>query len=180
MNGHGRLVWSAIVAGTLALTSWAVAAERPLQVMTLAGQGETQRSGAGWAPAMLRGEVQPGDAVRTLTGRLTLVSPSGQAIRLAPSSRIVLLDSDAPDQPTRVRLDGGAAWAAVRPGSPVGEQVEILTRSAAIRVRGSGVGVAVASDGSVLVRVYHGTAECAGVGADRPWTRALVQGQELV
>ena len=129
--------------------------------------------------AKLRAELGPGAAARTLQGRLTLMTPSGQQLRLAGLSRISLLEEGAPDQPTAVRLDGGSVWAAVMPGSPAREQIEVRTAAATVVVGGSGVEVTLGRDGSALVRVYHGAAMCSGPGTERQWSRALGDGQEL-
>jgi hypothetical protein len=92
---------------------------------------------------------------------------------------VTLLDGAA-DQPTRVRLDAGSVWAAVMGGSPPREQLELQARAVTITVRGSGVGVTLGRDGSVLVRVYHGAAECAGGAAESRWKRTLADAQELM
>jgi FecR protein len=163
----------------LAFGRSAPAGEQPLRVTTVAGQAEVQKAGAsGWSVATLRAELEPGDAARTLAGRLTLRTGSGQAVRLAPSSRVALLAA-ASDQPTRVRLDAGSAWAAVMGGSPPHEQLEVQARTLTVTIRGSGVDIALARDGSVLVRVYHGAAECAGGDAEPRWRRMLGDQQEL-
>jgi hypothetical protein len=155
-------------------------AERPLRVVTIAGGAEVYKSsGSTWSEAVLRAALEPGDAARTLSGRLTLTTPSGQAVRLGPGSRVTLDDGGAPEQPTPVRLDGGSVWAAVMVGSPPREQLEVRTAAATIVVRGSGVGITLGRDGSVLVRVHHGTAECAGPAVERRWTRVLTDEQEL-
>ena len=154
--------------------------EWPLRVVTVGGEAEVYRKTAGtWSAATLRADLHPGDAARTGGGRLTLRTVSGQALRLAPLSRVSLLEAGAPDQPTRVRVDGGSVWVAVMPGSAPREQIEAQTGAVTVTVSGSGAGITLNRDGSVLVRLYHGAAECAGPGTGRPWTRALADEQEL-
>lgn len=171
---------AAIAAATIVIAYEARSAERTLQVVTIAGQAEVQTAaGAGPARAALRTQIVPGGAARTLAGRITLRTPSGQAIRVGPSSRVVFLEADAADEPTRMRLDVGSIWVAVMSQSAPGDHLEIQTSAVAVTVKGSGVGITVGPDGAALVRVYHGSAECRGTGPQGRWTRALVQDQEL-
>ena len=169
------------IALTAALVAPGLPGESPLQVVTLFGQPEMQKAGAGaWSAVTLRGELQPGDAVRTLRGRLTLRTASGQAFRLPPLSRLALLEAGAIDQPTRARLDGGTVWVAVMPASPPPEQLEVQAGAVSCVVKSGGVGLTLGLDGSALVRLYHGVADCAGSGAERRWTRPLVEGLEML
>jgi hypothetical protein len=169
------------VALTVALLAPAVPGESLLRVVTVAGQAEMQKAGgAEWNAVPLRGELQPGDAVRTLRGRLTLRTASGQALRLAPASRLALLEAGATDQPTRAKLLGGSVWVAVMPASPPSEQLEAQAGAVTCTVRGGGVAITLARDASGLVRVYHGVADCAGAGTERRWTRTLAEGQEML
>ena len=155
--------------------------EWPLRVVTVAGRAETQPGGAAaWVAAKLRAELAAGAAARTLEGRLTLKTPSEQSLRLAPVSRVVLLEAKAPDQPTAVRLDAGTVWVAVMPGSPARERFEVQTAPATVVVEDGGVEIALGRDGAAVVRVYHGAATCSGPGTEREWSRALGAGQELV
>ncbi len=155
--------------------------ESPLRVVTVVGRAEAQPAGSSaWSAAMVRAELGPGATARTLQGRLTLMTASGQGLRLAALSRISLIEGGASDQPTRVRLDAGSVWAAVMPGSPPGEQLEVRTAVVTVVVGGSGVEITVGRDGSALVRVYHGATACAGPGTERQWTRVLGDGQELL
>lgn len=161
-------------------TAPALSDEWPLRVVTVGGRAEMQFAGAGaWTAARLRAELGPGAAARTLQGRLTLSTPSGQELRLAPFSRIALPDTGTPDRPSAARLDAGAVWAAVLPGSLAREQLEIRTPAATVLVTGSGVEVTLGRDGSTMVRVYHGAATCSGPGSQRTWARTLADGQEL-
>jgi hypothetical protein len=159
----------------------ALSGEHPLQVVTMGGRAQTQSAGGGeWTAATLRTELGPGAGARTQQGRLTLRTPSGQELRLAPFSRLVLLDTAAQDQPTAARLDAGTVWVAVLPGSPAREQLEMQTAAATVLVAGSGVEVTLGRDGSTLVRVYHGAATCSGPGSQRAWARTLADGQGLM
>jgi hypothetical protein len=159
----------------------AQAGEGTFGVVTLAGPSEVyKKSGTAWIPATLRAELGPGEGARTLEGRLTLRAASSQALRLAPSSRVSLVDAGAADQPTRVRLDGGSIWVAVMPASPAANQIEIETAAVTVAVKGGGVGITLARDGAILVRVHHGTAECSGPGRERQWSKSLSDQQEIL
>jgi hypothetical protein len=181
-----RVVALALVAlagGPLAVPASAQPAELPFKIVTVAGSGDVYRAGAStWAAARLRAEVGAGDGARTLAGgRLTLKTASGQSLRLASLSRIsVLAPAASAEEPTRVRMDGGAVWVAVRPGSPPGESIEVRTSAVVVTVRDGGVGIALRPDGSVQVRVHHGNAQCSGAGPGPQWARPLVTGQELL
>ncbi len=174
------------VIGIAALTPAGPAAaqprELPAKVVTLSGPAETYKKGAPkWEPAKLRVELGHGDGARTLAaGRLVLMTASGQALRLAPLTQVFFKEGEAAaGEPTRVRFDGGWLWVAVTPGSAGSARVEVDTGPVVVTIRGSGVGIRTNRDGSVLVRVYHGTAVCAGHGAQPGWERALTDEQEL-
>jgi hypothetical protein len=157
------------------------ASEWPFRIVTVAGPSQMySKSGGAWTAATLRAELGPGEGARTLEGRLTLRSPSGQAIRLAPSSRVSFTAAGAADQPTPVKLEGGSIWVAVIPASPPGEQIEVETSAMTVTVKGSGVEISINRDGGVLVRVHHGNAECAGPGRERKWSKSLADEQELL
>ena len=160
---------------------WSVAGESPLRMVTVAGRAEVQLPGTTrWTAAKLRMDLGPGAAARTLQGRLTLTTGSGQAFRLAGLSRLSLPEAGAPDLPTRARLDAGTIWAAVLPGSPPNEQLEVQTTAVTVLVGSGGTEVTVGRDGSALVRVFHGTVACTRPGADPQWSRGLAEGQELI
>jgi len=118
-------------------------------------------------------------AARTQRGRLTLMTSSGQALRLAGLSRLSLPESGASDLPTRVILDGGTVWAAVLPASPPKEQLEVQAGTASVLVGEGGVEVTI-REGSTLVRVFHGKAACTRVGTGPQWNQMLVEGQEII
>jgi hypothetical protein len=156
--------------------------ELPAKVVTLSGQAETYKKGAPkWEAAKLRVELAQGDGARTLSGgRLVLMTTSGQALRLAQFTQVFFKDAvPAAGEPTRVRLDGGWLWVAVTPGATGSARVEVDTGPAIVTVRGSGVGIRISRDGSVLVGVYHGTASCAGSGGQPAWERTLTDDQEI-
>jgi hypothetical protein len=154
--------------------------EGAFRVVTVAGEAEVYRkSAAGWSAATLRVDLEPGDAARTIGGRLTLRAGGGQALRLAPASRVSLLGASGSDQSTRVSMDGGTVWVAVMPGSPSRQQIAAQAGAVTVTIKGGGAGITVGPDSSVLVRVYHGAAECAGPGTARQWNRVLADEQEL-
>ena len=172
----GGLTGGGLVAGS----AWAQPAELPAQVVTLGGPAELHKKGARtWGPAGLRDELDAGDSVRTqVGGRVTLKTASGQALRLGSRSQAVILAPETEAGPTRIRLDNGWLWVAVSPNSPPPTQVEVRAGSGVITVRGAGVGLRRAPDGSVLVQVHHGIAVCAG--PEKQWERTLTGPLELL
>ena len=70
--------------------------ELPAQIVTLGGRAELSRKTGPWAAAALRDELSAGDAVRTIAGRLTVLTASGQALRLGARTQIVFAGDDAP------------------------------------------------------------------------------------
>ena len=176
------LTLSALAVAVIAGLAWAQTSELPLKIVTVAGQGEVYRASTSrWTPAALKAELGPGDGARALAAsRLTLRTVSGQSLRLGARSRLsVLPPGPGADQPTAVKLESGALWVAVTPGSPARESVEVRTTAATVTVRGSGVWVTLVPDGSLYVRAFHGTAECTGPGAERQWTRTVGPGSEM-
>jgi len=153
------------------------AEDASLLVVTIVGQAEVRKSPeADWGPARLRAAIAPGGAARTSAGRLSLRTAGGQTLRMDRGSAIEFVPAD---HAARVRLGEGSVWAAVAPLSPPGAHLSVETGPVVVSVREGGVGIAFASDGSVVIRVYHGSAECTGTSPDRPWSRALTDGQEL-
>ena len=169
------------LAGFCAGVPCSVASESPLRVVTVGGRAELALPGAaGWTAARIRMDLGPGGAARTQRGRLTLVTGSGQALRLAGITQVTLPEGGASDLPTRARLDAGTVWAAVLPGSPPKEQLEVQTSAASVLVGDGGVEVTAGRDGTTLVRVFHGKAACTRVGTGSQWNQLLVEGQELL
>jgi hypothetical protein len=121
--------------------------------------------------------VGAGDGVRTLVGRLTLLTGGGQALRLGPRTQIFFApgNGSAAPGPMRVRMDGGRLWLAVLPNQPATGGIELRAGPATVIARGGGASVTMHPDGSVLVAVAHGSATCAGTG----WERSLGQDQQL-
>jgi len=157
-----------------------IASESSFRVVTVGGRAELALPGAaGWTAARLRTDLGSGGAARTQRGRLTLMTGSGQALRLAGISQVTLPEAGASDLPTAVRLDAGTVWAAVLPGTPPKEQLEVQTRAASVLVGSGGTEITAGRDGTTLVRVFHGKAACTGAGAAQ-WSRMLVEGQELL
>lgn len=173
----------ALAVEVLATGVWSTAdaGEGPLRVVTVAGRAEVQAAGAAaWSAATLRADLGPGAGARTLQGRLVLRTPSGQELRLAALSGVSLLEGRSPEMPIPIALDAGSVWVAIRPGSSPRERLEVQTKVVTVVVRDGGAGIALGQDGSVRVRVYHGAATCAGSGTERPWTRLVGEGQELL
>ena len=158
--------------------------ELPATVATLAGASEVFAKGADkWAPAKLRTELREGDGARTLVaGRLVLRTGNGHALRLAQLTQVFLAGNDlgAADQPLRVRLDGGWLWVAVTPGTAPRAKAEVRAGPVTVAVRGTGAGIRINRDGSVLVRVYHGLAGCSGPEERKDWEREVKEGEELL
>jgi ferric-dicitrate binding protein FerR (iron transport regulator) len=152
--------------------------ELPAKIATLGGRAELSRKSAPWAAAALRDELSAGDGVRTIAGRLTVRTASGQALRLGARTQIVFTAGDVPvtPGPTRVRMDGGLLWISVMPNSPLSTHIEVRAGPVTVAVRGGGATIGMNPDGSVVVAVYHGAVTVSGEG----WQRALAQDQELL
>src|SRR5262249_10478965 len=165
VGGAVILAAAVSIAGVLAGLA-AAQGDLPLRAVTVGGKTEIYRaSTAKWGEAALRAECGPGDAARTTPGpRLTLRTKSGQSLRLGPRSRITVLEPAGADRPTRVKLETGAVWVAVMPGSPAGEAVSVETATAVVTVDGGGVWITQPPDGVVQGRVLHGRAACPGPG----------------
>ena len=181
-------VRAAVLAGVIVLvaamasSAGAQPRELPAKLVTLGGVAEVHRKDtSAWAPAALRAEVGEGDSLRTqLGGRVTVRTASGQALRLGSRSQIAVLPGDSGPEPgpTRVRLDSGWLWVAVMPGSPASNQIEVRAGPATVTVRGAGVGIRRAGDGTLLVQAHHGSVVCAG--PNKQWERTLTGPQQLV
>jgi ferric-dicitrate binding protein FerR (iron transport regulator) len=152
--------------------------ELPAKIATLGGRAELSRKSAPWAAAALRDELSAGDGVRTIAGRLTVRTASGQSLRLGARTQIVFAADDAPvtPGPTRLRMDGGLLWASVLPNGPLSTHIEVRAGPATVTARGGGASIGMNPDGSVVVAVYHGAVTVSGEG----WQRPLTQDQELL
>ncbi len=151
--------------------------ELPAKIVTLGGRAELSRKSAPWTAAALRDELSAGDGVRTIAGRLTVRTASGQSLRLGARTQIVFADDPAVTPgPTRLRMNGGLLWVSVMPNSPLSTQIEVRAGPATVTARGGGVTIGMNPDGSVVVAAYHGGVTVAGEG----WERALTQDQALL
>lgn len=152
--------------------------ELPAQIVTLGGRAELSRKTGPWAAAALRDELSAGDAVRTIAGRLTVLTASGQALRLGARTQIVFAGDDAPVTagPTRLRMNGGLLWVSVMPSGPPSTHIEVRAGPASVTAGGGGASIGMNPDGSVLVAVYHGAVMVTGEG----WQRTLTQDQTLL
>jgi ferric-dicitrate binding protein FerR (iron transport regulator) len=171
-----------LLVGAMASSAGAQPRELPAKLVTLGGTAEVHRKDtSAWAPASLRADVGEGDSLRTqLGGRVTIRTASGQALRLGSRSQVALLPGETGPEPgpTRVRLDSGWLWVAVMPGSPASSQIEVRAGAATVTVRGAGVGIRRAADGTLLVQTHHGSVVCAG--PNKQWERTLTGPQQLV
>lgn len=166
------LILSAALAAAPALAP-AQPAELPAKIVTISGRAEASRKSAPWTAVTLRDEVGAGDAVRTVGGRLTLRTPSGQSLRLGAKTQVAFAPLEV-GAPTRVRMDNGILWVAAMPNNPA--PLEVKAGPVTVLTRGGGATIAMNPDGSVLVALYHGTATASGDG----WQRPLAQDQEIL
>jgi hypothetical protein len=152
--------------------------ELPAKIATLGGRAELSRKSAPWVAAALRDELSAGDGVRTIAGRLTVRTASGQSLRLGARTQIVFAAGDASvtPGPTRLRMDGGLLWVSVMPNSPLSTHIEVRAGPATVTARGGGTTIGMNPDGSVVVTAYHGAVTVSGEG----WQRALTQDQALL
>ena len=176
-----RLLLCAVITAVVGAWSCLAAAqpqELPAKIATLGGRAELSRKSAPWAAAALRDEVSAGDGVRTIAGRLTVRTGSGQSLRLGARTQIVFAGDDAPvtPGPTRLRMDGGLLWVSVMPNSPLSSHVEVRAGPATVTARGGGTTIGMNPDGSVVVTAYHGAVTVSGEG----WQRTLTQDQQLL
>jgi hypothetical protein len=159
--------------------------ELPATVVTLTGKAEMYKKGdTKWNPADLRDQLNEGDGLRTGPGvRATLRTVGGHAIRLSALGQVFLVAPrpGAPEpQPVRARLDRGWLWVAVTPGIHAQAPIEVIVGPARVAVRGGGVGFRPNSDGSVLVRTYHGLAVVRSSEPSATWERSLPQQMEVL
>jgi hypothetical protein len=176
-----RLLLVASITAAVCAWPWLAAAqpqELPAKIATLAGRAELSRKSGPWTPAALRDELSAGDGVRTIAGRLALLTANGQSLRLGARTQIIFAAADAPvaPGPTRLRMDGGLLWVSVMPGSPPSTHFEVRAGPATVTAPGGGASIAMKPDGSVVVAVYHGAAMVSGEG----WQRPLVRDQEVL
>ena len=176
-----RLLLVALFTAVLGVWPCLVAAqpqELPVQIATLGGRAELSRKSGRWEAATLRDEVSAGDGVRTIAGRLTVLTGSGQALRLGARTQIVFAADGARSTPgpTQLRMDGGLLWLAVMPNSPPSTHIEVRAGPATITARGDNATIGMNPDGSILVAVYHGGVTVSGEG----WQRSLTQDQTLL
>jgi hypothetical protein len=150
--------------------------ELPAKIATLGGRSELSRQSAPWAAAALRDELSAGDGVRTIAGRLTVRTASGQSLRLGARTQIVFAAAPVTPGPTRLRMDGGLLWVSVKPNSPASTHIEVRVGPATVTARGGGATIGMNPDGAVVVAVYHGGVTVSGEG----WQRALAQDQALI
>ena len=156
----------------------------PISISTVSGPAEVQPTlGVAWEPAKIGMEIAADGAARTTgIGRMALRTKTGHAIRLGSATQ-VRFAGDAPtgeDQALRLSMDGVRLWVAVAPTSGRAPRLEVRAGPATVRIGGSGVSFRVGADGSVLVRVFHGSAICSGPQDRRDWTRPLKAGEELL
>ena len=173
-----------------ALIVWAEPAlaqpkELPATVVTLTGKAEMYKKGdTKWNPVDLRDQLNEGDGIRTGPGvRATLRTVGGHAIRLSALGQVFLVAPrpGAPEpQPVRARLDRGWLWVAVTPGIHAQAPIEVIVGPARVAVRGGGAGFRPNSDGSVLVRTYHGLAVVRSSEPSGTWERSLPEQMEVL
>jgi FecR protein len=156
--------------------------ETPLTASTMNGPSEIILKGGSWVPAKLRDKVAEGDGARALSAaRLTLLTSNGNSIRLAQLTQIFLVEpaANAPaDAPLKVKLDGGRIWVSVLPLTVTRAPLEIEAGPVTIGARSGGIAVRTNSDGSILVRCYHGLG-VARATSGAAWERPVKAGEEL-
>ena len=139
--------------------------------------------GVPWEPAKIGAEIAADGGARTPgVGRMALRTKTGHAIRLGSVTQ-VRFAGDPPtgeDQPLRLQMDGLRLWVAVAPARGRAPRVEVRAGPVTVRIGGSGVAFRSGADGSMLVRVFHGSAVCSGPQDRRDWTRTLKGGEEFV
>lgn len=160
--------------------------ETPLVVSTINGPSETFKKGTDkWVKAKLRDEIAEGDGGRALSGgRLVLRTTSGHAIRMAQLTQVFVVEppvgSLASDRPVRIKQDGGWVWVAVLPLSVTRAAIEVEAGPVTVGARSGGTGIRASTDGTILVRVFHGLAVARSSGEGAKWERTVKAGEELL
>jgi hypothetical protein len=160
--------------------------ELPLVASTINGPSEVFKKGSEkWVKSKLRDELAEGDGARALSGgRLVLRTTSGNAIRLAQLTQIFVADPPAgpaaADRPVRIKQDGGWIWVAVLPLSVTRAAIEVEAGPVTVGARSGGTGIRASTDGSILVRVFHGVAVARSSGEGAKWERTVKAGEELL
>lgn len=160
--------------------------ETPLVASTINGPSEILKKGSNaWVKAKLRDEVGEGDGARALAGgRFVLRTTSGHAIRMAQLTQFFLSEAPAgapaSDRTVRIKQDGGWVWVAVLPLSVTRTAIEVEAGPVTVAARSGGTGIRASTDGSVLVRVFHGLALARASGEGAKWERTVKAGEELL
>ncbi len=160
--------------------------ETPLVASTINGPSEVFKKGAEkWVKAKLRDEIAEGDGARALSGgRFVLRTTSGNAIRMAQLTQVFVAEAPAgtpaSDRTVRIKQDGGWIWVAVLPLSTTRAAIEVEAGPVTVGARSGGTGIRVTSDGSILVRVFHGLAVARSTGEGAKWERTVKAGEELL
>jgi hypothetical protein len=160
--------------------------ETPLVASTINGPSEIFKKGTDkWIKAKLRDEVAEGDGARALAGgRFVLRTTSGHAIRMAQLTQIFVVEPPAgilaSDRTVRIKQDGGWIWVAVLPLSVTRDAIEVEAGPVTVGARSGGTGIRASTDGSILVRVFHGVAVARSSGGGAKWERTIKAGEELL
>ena len=160
--------------------------ETPLVASTINGPSEIFKKGTDkWIKAKLRDEVAEGDGARALAGgRFVLRTTSGHAIRMAQLTQVFVAEppagTPASDRTVRIKQDGGWIWVAVLPLSVTRDVVEVEAGPVTVGARSGGTGIRASTDGSILVRVFHGVAVARASGGGAKWERTIKAGEELL
>ncbi len=170
---------AALLGALLAAPAAAQPKETPLTIATLSGPAETMAKGGTWTPAKLRTKIAEGEGVRALAGgRLAVLTANGNAVRMAPLSQ-VFVQEPAAGTPLRLTLDGGRIWVSILPLTVTRSPFEIEAGPVTVAARSGGVAIRANTDGTVLVRVYHGLA-VARASKGTAWERTVKGGEELL
>ncbi|HTK91134.1 MAG TPA: FecR domain-containing protein [Verrucomicrobiae bacterium] len=162
--------------------------EAPLTASTISGPSEIILKNGSWVPVKLRDTIAEGDGARALAGgRLTLLTNNGNSIRLAQLTQIFVFEPPASvpaggptvGAPLKVKLDGGRIWVSVLPLTVTRAPIEVEAGHATVGVRSGGTSLRTNSDGSVLVRCYHGLGVVRATSGPA-WERPLKGGEELL
>lgn len=160
--------------------------ETPLVASTINGPSEIFKKGTDkWVKAKLRDEIAEGDGARALVGgRFVLRTTSGHAIRMAQLTQVFVVEppagTPASDRTVRIKQDGGWIWVAVLPLSATRAVIEVEAGPVTVGARSGGTGIRVSTDGSILVRVFHGLAVARSAGEGAKWERTVKAGEELL
>jgi hypothetical protein len=162
--------------------------EAPLTASTISGPSEIILKNGSWVPVKLRDTIAEGDGARGACRwpadpphqqrQLDPPRPAYPDLRLRAAGERPA-GGPTVGAPLKVKLDGGRIWVSVLPLTVTRAPIEVEAGHATVGVRSGGTSLRTNSDGSVLVRCYHGLGVVRATSGPA-WERPLKGGEELL